>query len=311
MSTTFSTIDEYIDTFEGAKKNKLIDLFTFIKEILPEATATINYKMPTFKLNGNLIHFAMFKNHLGVYPGDQAMKYFQDDLEIFKTTKGAIQLGLDDDIPYDLIQRIINYNVEISKDLVKPDWKKYNDQYADLTEKLVQLVNETDLVKEFKWGGDIYTYNNKNVLAFSGFKHHFSLWFHNGVFLEDKEGVLMSANIEKTKGLRQWRFKSIEDFNEDLVRKYIKEAIQIAKDGLELTSVKLPPKEPEGLLKDALSNDSTFKKAFQKLTPGRQKDYIEYIEEAKQEKTKITRLEKIKPMILDGKGLNDKYKSIK
>ena len=309
MTQTFSTIEEYIATFEGDKKTILQSISDFVQKIVPEAKATINYKMPTYKLNGNLIHFAMFKNHVGIYPGDEMIVHFKEDLKAYKTIKGTIQLPLDQDIPFDLLEKIILYKAEILKDKEVPDWKKYHDQYADITEKLVEIVSKTDLVKEFKWGGDIYTYNGKNVLAFSGFKNHYSLWFYNGVFIEDKAKVLMSANEEKTKGLRQWRFKTLADLDEKLIEKYIKEAIQIAKDGKELIIEKAPPKEPQGILKSALEEDQDFSLAFFALTPGRRKDYIEYIDEAKQEKTKITRLDKIKPLILDGKGLNDKYKS--
>lgn len=283
--------------------------YTFIKNLVPEANPTINYKMPTFRLNGNLIHFAMFKNHLGIYPGDDLIEYFKNDLINYKTTKGTIQIQLDQEIPFDLLEKIILHKVEILKNKEVPDWKKYHNQYADITDKLVEIVSKTELVKEFKWGGDVYTYHGKNVLAFNGFKNHYSLWFYNGVFLEDKEKVLVSANEEKTKALRQCRFKTFDDLDENLIKKYINEAILIAKDGKELVTEKSAPKKPEGLLKLALEEDSVLNNAFNSLTPGRQIDYIEYIEEAKQEKTKITRLEKIKPMILEGKGLHDKYKN--
>ncbi|MBS7333819.1 MAG: DUF1801 domain-containing protein [Weeksellaceae bacterium] len=309
MANVFSTIEEYIDTFEGDKKNILHSLSNFIQNLVPEAKPTINYKMPTYKLNGNLIHFAMFKNHVGIYPGEDMIELYKDDLKNYKTSKGTIQIQLDQEIPFDTLQKIILHKVEILKNKEVPDWKKYHDQYADITNKLVEIVSKTDLVKEFKWGGDIYTYNGKNVLAFSGFKNHYSLWFHNGVFLEDKAKVLISANEEKTKALRQWRFKSIEDLDTKLIESYIKEAIQIAKEGKELILVKEPPKEPQGILKEALEQDQDLHKAFFALTPGRRKDYIEYIDEAKQEKTKINRLNKIKPIILEGKGLYDKYKS--
>ena len=309
MSQNFSTIEEYIENFEGEKRNILQSISDFIQKLIPEAKATINYKMPTYKLNGNLIHFAMFKNHLGIYPGDEMIEHFKDDLVAYKTTKGTIQIQLNQEIPFDILQKIILHKVEILKDKEVPDWKKYHDQYADITEKLEQIVSKTDLVKEFKWGGDIYTYNGKNVLAFSGFKNHYSLWFHNGVFLNDKAKVLMSANEGKTKALRQWRFKTITDLNEKLIEEYIKEAILIAKEGKELIIEKTSPIEPHGILKDALDEDTVFYQAFFALTPGRRKDYIEYINEAKQEKTKISRVEKIKPLILEGKGLHDKYKS--
>lgn len=196
----------------------------------------------------------------------------------------------------------------VDKDSQKKDWKKYHSQWANITEILQQIVDETELVKSFKWGGDIYTYEGKNVLAFSGFKNHYALWFHQGVFLNDEDQVLVSGSEGKTKGLRQWRFQSAEEINISKVREYILEAIQVAKSGQSITIAKPVFKNVEGILKEELEKDFNLAEAFNCLTLGRKNEYIAYIEEAKQEKTKISRLEKIIPFILEGKGLNDKYK---
>lgn len=190
----------------------------------------------------------------------------------------------------------------------KKDWKKYHSQWDEITSILEEIVNETELVKEFKWGGDVYTYEGKNILAFSGFKNHYALWFYQGVFLEDQLNVLTNASEGKTKGLRQWRFKSGNDLNVKQIKSYVKEAIQLAKDGKFITIEKSKVIEPQGLLKERLESDEQLLESFNALTPGRRKEYIEYIDEAKQEKTKNSRLDKIIPLILEGKGLNDKYK---
>lgn len=89
---------------------------------------------------------------------------------------------------------------------------------------------------------------------------------------------------------------------------YIQESIQNIDEGKELKPTKAPAKVPSGLFLEALQTDKVFNDSFQALTPGKQKEYIEYIEEAKQEKTKQSRMEKIKPLIFAKKGLNDKYK---
>ena len=308
MTDNFTTIDEYIDGFDGEKRDILKELRKLIQKIAPEATETINYKMPTFRLNGNLIHFAMFKNHLGVYPGTEAIEHFKADLTNYKTSKGAIQIQLNQSLPNDLIQQIIVYRIGQLKDQKTGEWTKYNGNWVEANEKIQQVVNETELVKEFKWGGDVYTYNKKNVLAFSGFKNHFALWFYNGVLLKDSYHVLVNANEEKTKALRQWRFNSADEIDVVKVKEYVLEAIQLVKDGKEIKPEKPQPKEIKGLLKDILNQDDTLFTSFKTLTMSKQKEYIEYIEEAKQEKTKLARIEKIKPMILEGKGLNDKYR---
>lgn len=190
----------------------------------------------------------------------------------------------------------------------KKDWKKYHGQWAEITAILEEIVNNTALVKTFKWGGDVYTYEGKNILAFNGFKNHYALWFYQGVLLEDRLNVLTNASEGKTKGLRQWRFNSVNDLNVQLIQSYVEEAIQLAKDGKFIPKTKSIMVEPEGLLKERLTGDEQLLVAFNGLTPGRRKEYIEYIDEAKQDKTKITRLEKIVPLIRMGKGLNDQYK---
>ena len=170
------------------------------------------------------------------------------------------------------------------------------------------IVNRTELQKEFKWGSDIYTFRGKNVVGWGGFKDFFTEWFYNGVFLEDKAKVLITASEGKTKALRQWRFTDAAQMNEKKLMAYILEAIQVVKDGKEIKPEKSAPPVPGGLFEEHLQADPAFRQAFERLTPGKQREYIEYIDEAKQEKTRLTRLEKIKPLVLDGKGLNDKYK---
>lgn len=308
MADNFTTIDEYILGFDQAKQEILENVRKIIHEAVPRAMETINYKMPTFRLNGNVIHFAMFKNHVGIYPGAETIEHFKNDLTDYKTSKGTIQLPLDKVLPKKLLREIVLYKVSLMKDQKAEEWTKYNGNWAEANEKIQQVVNETELVKEFKWGGDIYTFNKKNVLAFSGFKNHFALWFHNGVFLKDQYKVLVNANEEKTKALRQWRFNSADEIDVEKVREYVLEAIQLVKDGKEIKPQKSVPKEVDGILKETLNQNNKLFTSFKALTSGRQKEYIEYIDEAKQEKTKISRIEKIKPMILEGKGLNDKYR---
>jgi uncharacterized protein YdeI (YjbR/CyaY-like superfamily) len=162
-------------------------------------------------------------------------------------------------------------------------------------------------VEAQKWGGEVYTLNNKNVIGIGGFKNYFALWFFNGVFLKDEAKVLVNANEGVTKALRQWRFTSTAELDEKLILRYLNEAIANEKAGL---SIK--PEKKEAMQCDffqaALDKNTALKSALEKLTPFKQKEYWEYMDTAKQEKTKVTRLEKITPMILEGKGFNDKYR---
>jgi uncharacterized protein YdeI (YjbR/CyaY-like superfamily) len=186
-------------------------------------------------------------------------------------------------------------------------WDKQNDQWNEEIELLKSIVNKTSLVETTKWGGIVYTYNDKNVLGIGGFKSYVGLWFFNGVYLKDEANVLINAQKGVTKALRQWRFESKSEINEKLILYYIAEAIEIEKEG---KSHK--PEKKEVVISDFfqsfINENPNISKAFELFSPYKQKEFIEYIDTAKQEKTKLDRLKKIKSMILEGKGLNDKYR---
>lgn len=183
-----------------------------------------------------------------------------------------------------------------------------NKQWQEELSILASIISKANLEKSIKWGAEVFTYNGKNVISYGGFKNYFALWFFNGVFLKDKYTVLENAQEGKTKSLRHWKFYSIEEINEKKIIEYINEAIEIEKKGLKISTEKFKPVEIPDILLEALNNNKKLKSAYEKLTPGRQKEYILFINEAKQENTKLKRIEKICPMILEGIGLNDKYK---
>lgn len=188
----------------------------------------------------------------------------------------------------------------------KNPWMKY-DFWDNEIELIKSIFNKTELVETTKWGGIVYTINNKNVIGIGAFKNYFAIWFYNGVFLKDELNVLVNANEGVTKGLRQWRFSSKNEINENQILAYTKEAIANEKEG---KSIKPTRKERIicPFLDDILKSDKELHIAFEKFTPSKQNEFLEYIESAKQEKTKISRFEKIKPMILQNIGLNDKYR---
>lgn len=179
--------------------------------------------------------------------------------------------------------------------------------HLDILEKLRSILLSTELEEKMKWGIPTYCFKNKNVSGIGAFKSYAGIWFFNGVFLQDKANVLINAQEGKTKGLRQWRFESIEDINEDLVLSYIQEAIQNQKEGKEIKPEKKPLVIPDEL-KEALASDSQLSETFESLTLSCKREYAEYIAEAKRVETKQKRIEKIIPMIMERVGLNDKYK---
>ncbi len=183
-------------------------------------------------------------------------------------------------------------------------------QFSEAIMKLRGLALKTGLEETFKWMFPTYTLDDKNVIAICKFKKHFGIWFFNGVFLSDPYKVLENAQKGKTQAMRHWKFHSEEEIDNQKVLGYMNEAIENQKRGIMLIPKKKTPIKvvvPE-LLKNSLNKNALIKKAFQKLSPYNQKEYSEYIANAKQEKTKLSRLEKILPMISRGEGLNDKYK---
>lgn len=182
--------------------------------------------------------------------------------------------------------------------------------YKKAIGKLRDLALKTGLEETYKWMFPTYTLKGKNILSICKFKNHFGIWFFNGVFLRDEKKTLENAQEGKTQAMRHWKFKYTEEIDEMGVMAYIQEAIENQKNGrIFINFKKKVTKQPlPQLLKDALSKNIDVTKAFKKLSLYKQNEYAEYITTAKQEKTKLSRLEKILPMIIEGKGLNDKYR---
>ena len=188
----------------------------------------------------------------------------------------------------------------------KHNWNKVN-QWGEELALLRTIIQNTELIETNKWGGEVYTINNKNVIGIAGFKNYFTLWFFNGVFLKDDAKVLVNANEGTTKGLRQWRFTSATELNEKLILLYIQEAIANEKAGLSIKPEKKEAMHCEYLANE-LKKDNKLNAAFEEFSEYKQKEFWEYMATAKQEKTKITRFEEIRPMIIEGISLNDKYR---
>ena len=106
-------MDEYIATFPPDVKDILERLREAIRDSAPNAQEAIAYGIPTFRLNGNLVHFAAFKHHVGFYPGGpSAIEAFRKELSQYKLSKGTIQFPLIKPIPFDLVKKIVKFKVE-------------------------------------------------------------------------------------------------------------------------------------------------------------------------------------------------------
>ena len=120
--TTPSTIDEYIAQFPDDIQIILQNIRRIVHDAAPDAQEKIAYQMPTFTLNGNLVHFAAFKNHVGFYPTPSGTEKFKKEIAAYKAAKGSIQFPLDQPIPYELITKIVKFRVQ--ENLTKAKNKK-------------------------------------------------------------------------------------------------------------------------------------------------------------------------------------------
>jgi uncharacterized protein YdhG (YjbR/CyaY superfamily) len=107
----YASIDEYIALFPEPVQAKLMQIRELVKELAPDAAERISYRIPTFYLNGNLVHFAAYAHHIGFYPTSSGIAHFKRDLSPYKSSKGAVQFSLDQDLPLDLIRRIVEFRV--------------------------------------------------------------------------------------------------------------------------------------------------------------------------------------------------------
>jgi uncharacterized protein YdhG (YjbR/CyaY superfamily) len=108
----YKTIDEYIGTFPKNIQRILEELRQAIRESAPKAEETISYQIPTFKQNGNLVHFAAFKNHIGFYPASSAIGAFKAKLSNYEVSKGTVRFPINEPIPFDLIREMVRFRVK-------------------------------------------------------------------------------------------------------------------------------------------------------------------------------------------------------
>ena len=189
----------------------------------------------------------------------------------------------------------------------KVDWffskdTKWQKEY----EKLRKIILGCGLIEELKWGCPCYTFENTNIVLIHGFKEYCALLFFKGALLNDPNGIL----IQQTKNVqsaRQIRFTSVREIvnMEKILKATVYEAIEVERAGLKVKLKKTSEfKIPEEFQK-RLDKNTALKKAFDALTPGRQRAYIFYFSQAKQSKTREARVEKYIKQILNGKGLDD------
>jgi uncharacterized protein YdeI (YjbR/CyaY-like superfamily) len=173
-------------------------------------------------------------------------------------------------------------------------------------EQLRTLVLDCGLTETLKWGCPCYTYEDSNVVLIHTFKEYCALLLFKGALLKDPKELLVQQT-ENVQAARQMRFISSQEITKlkTTIKAYIKEAIAAEKSGMKVELKKTSEFAVPEEFKQILKEDAALKKAFNALTPGRQRGYLLHFSAAKQSKTREARIEKCIPDILEGKGLND------
>jgi uncharacterized protein YdeI (YjbR/CyaY-like superfamily) len=185
-----------------------------------------------------------------------------------------------------------------------PQCKVHN--WREELEMLRQIVLETGLTEEIKWGAPVYTHKGKNIVSVGALKESANIGFFKGVLLTDKHKILQQqGNLQSDRIVKFTNVKDIEKVK-DVLKEYVLEAIEIEESGKKVEFKKNPEPIPDELL-EAFEQDPAFKQAFYALTAGRQRGYIIHFSQPKQSQTRIGRIEKYKEQIFNGIGLNDKY----
>ena len=189
----------------------------------------------------------------------------------------------------------------------KVDWyfdqaKKWREEFA----RLRNVVLDCGLTEELKWGCPCYTFEKRNIVLIHGFKEYCALLFFKGALLKDPKGILIQQT-QNVQAARQIRFTNVREIVKlkPTLKAYVKEAIDAEKAGLKIAYKKTAAFTVPDEFQNELDENPALKKAFKALTPGRQRGYVLYFSQPKQSKTRVARIEKSKPQILKGKGLND------
>ncbi|KAF2342155.1 YdeI/OmpD-associated family protein [Flavobacterium tistrianum] len=173
-------------------------------------------------------------------------------------------------------------------------------------EQMREIVLDCHLSEELKWGSPCYTFEKANIVLIHYFKEYCAFLFFKGALMKDPDNILIQQS-DNVQAARQVRFTNVEDVmaKKEILKKYIFEAAEIEKSGQKVELKKVSDFEVAKELQYKFDSDTDFKKAFDALTPGRQRAYLLHFSQPKQSKTRETRIEKNSQRILDGKGLND------
>lgn len=179
-------------------------------------------------------------------------------------------------------------------------------KWQEELEQMRTIAIECQLTEELKWGNPCYMYQDSNVVLIHAFKDYCAFLFFKGALLKDTDGILIqqSENVQAARHIRFTSLKEIVDLK-PILKTYIYQAIEIEKAGLKVTLKKTSDFPVSEEFQKKQDENPELKKAFEALTPGRQRAYLLHFSQPKQAKTREARVEKHTQNILNGKGLND------
>jgi uncharacterized protein YdeI (YjbR/CyaY-like superfamily) len=180
-------------------------------------------------------------------------------------------------------------------------------KWADEMEKLRMFILDCGLNEEVKWGKPCYMYKDHNIVIIQGFKEYCALLFFKGALLSNSSGILQKTgpNTQVGRQIRFTDFREIID-SEKIIKECVHEAIEVEKAGLNVRVQNVSDFSIPEEFQSKLEKNPTLKKSFYALTPGKQKAYLIYFSSAKQPATRVARIEKYIPMILEGKAFNER-----
>ena len=259
MTKVSTEIDDYISAFPKETQELLQKVRLTIRKAAPDADEKIGYGIPTFTLNGNLVHFAGYKNHIGFYPAPQGLEAFKEELSHYKGAKGSVQFPLDQPLPVDLITRMVKYRVEknLEKASTKPKKEKPatakkpsdEEQVTAHIEKLdpelgktveairkIILGTDKEISEHIKWNNPSFYYSGemkpfdpkeykRHIIVLNLHKGRIMLVFPSGARVNDTSGLLEGDYKD---GRKTVVFADIEDVKskkkalQDVIKEWLK-----------------------------------------------------------------------------------------
>src|SRR3954468_24730288 len=185
----------------------------------------------------------------------------------------------------------------------------YRDRWAAEIAEMQRVLAGFAMKEERKWGSPTYTVDGKNVVILQAFKEYFGLGFFQGALLKDPKKVLVQ--LGQVQAGRVMKFTSAKEIRAKAatIKAYVREAIAVEKAGLRMTPKKTSDYPVPDELRERFRRDPHFKRAFEALTPGRQRSYLYHFAAAKQSATRVARIDKATPAIFEGRGFLERRRS--